>query len=63
MSAVAGSLALLGTEGYLAERYRETPQGQREAQKAKEEGALLYRHAREQLLRPGVLGGLLGLRR
>ena len=32
-----------------------------QAKKAKEEGTLVYRHAREQILRPGVLGGLLGL--
>ena len=63
MSTIAGSLALLSAEGYMAAKYHETPQGQREAQKAKEEGALLYRQAREQLLRPGVLGGLLGVRK
>ncbi|RDX54970.1 hypothetical protein OH76DRAFT_1478465 [Lentinus brumalis] len=60
-SAVAGALTLLSAEGYAAEKYRETPRGQREAQKAKKEGAALYRAAREHILRPGVLGGLLGV--
>ena len=60
-SAAAGALTLLGAEGYAAEKYRETPRGQREAEKAKQEGAALYRVAREQILRPGVLGGLLGI--
>lgn len=59
--AVAGALTLLGAEGFAAEKYYETPHGQREAQKAKREGAVIYRHARETLLRPGVLGGLLGV--
>ena len=48
-------------EGYAAEKYRETPAGQEEERKARAEGAALYRVARENLLRPGVLGGLLGL--
>lgn len=56
-----GTLTLLSVEGYAAERYRKTPRGQDEERKAKEEGALLYRHAREIVLRPGVLGGLVGL--
>ncbi|CDO69192.1 hypothetical protein BN946_scf185042.g94 [Trametes cinnabarina] len=58
---VAAALSLLGAEGYAAEKYRETPRGQREAEKAKKEGAALYRVAREHILRPGVLGGLLGV--
>lgn len=56
-----GALTLLSIEGYAAEKYRNTPHGQDEERKAKEEGALLYRHAREIVLRPGVLGGLVGL--
>jgi len=59
-SAVAGAIALLSLEGYAAERYHKTPRGQDEERKAKE-GALLYRHAREIVLRPGILGGLVGL--
>lgn len=60
-STVAGALALLSVEGYAAEMYRQTPAGQDEERKAKEEGAVIYRHAREVVLRPGVLGGLVGL--
>ncbi|KAH9892744.1 hypothetical protein C8Q73DRAFT_746532 [Cubamyces lactineus] len=60
-SSVAAALTLLSAEGYAAEKYRETPRGQREAEKAKKEGAALYRYAREHILRPGVLGGLLGV--
>jgi len=56
-----GALTLLSLEGYAAERYRKTPRGQDEERKAKDEGALLYRHVREIVLRPGVLGGLVGL--
>ncbi len=61
VSAIAGALTLLGAEGYAAEKYRETPRGQREAEKVKREGAAIYRSAREHILRPGVLGGLLGV--
>ncbi|KAJ6586806.1 hypothetical protein DFH09DRAFT_1141578 [Mycena vulgaris] len=60
-STVAATLAILGVEGYLGEAYRKTAAGQEEERRAKEEGALIYRHAREQILRPGTLGGLLGL--
>ncbi|KAI0074153.1 hypothetical protein K474DRAFT_1665732 [Panus rudis PR-1116 ss-1] len=60
-STVAGALALFGAEGYLAEKYRETPAGQEEERKAREEGAALYRVAKEHILRPGVLGGLVGV--
>ncbi|EIW62825.1 uncharacterized protein TRAVEDRAFT_26380 [Trametes versicolor FP-101664 SS1] len=60
-STVAAALALFTGEGYAAEKYSETPRGQREAEKAKKEGAALYRVAREHILRPGVLGGLVGV--
>ncbi|OJT13113.1 hypothetical protein TRAPUB_10339 [Trametes pubescens] len=60
-STVAAALALFTGEGYAAEKYSETPRGQREAKKAKKEGAALYRVAREHILRPGVLGGLVGV--
>ncbi len=59
----AATLALLTAEGYAAEKYHETPRGLAELSRAKEEGTLLYRHLSEQVLRPGVLGGLLGLRK
>lgn len=60
-SAAAAALTLLGAEGYAAEKYRETPAGQEEERRAKKEGAVLYRTAKEHLLRPGVLGGLVGV--
>ncbi|KAJ3818399.1 hypothetical protein F5880DRAFT_1617408 [Lentinula raphanica] len=60
-STAAASLAILGIEGFLAEQYAQTPSGQREARRAKEEGTLIYKHLQENILRPGVLGGLLGL--
>ncbi|KAL5528825.1 hypothetical protein ACEPAF_7964 [Sanghuangporus sanghuang] len=54
-------LTLLGLEGYAAERYAKTPEGKAERQRAREEGTAIYRHVREVVLRPGVLGGLVGL--
>ncbi|PAV24108.1 40S ribosomal S18-coprinopsis cinerea [Pyrrhoderma noxium] len=54
-------LTLFGLEGYAAERYAQTPQGKEERKRAKEEGSKIYKHAREVVLRPGVLGGLVGL--
>ena len=54
-------MAVFGAEGYLAETYRKTQVGREEERKAKAEGAALYRHCREHLLRPGVLGGLVGI--
>ncbi|KAF7376047.1 Phospholipid-transporting ATPase [Mycena sanguinolenta] len=57
----AATLALLGVEGYAADAYRKTAAGQEEERRAKEEGAAIYRYLREQILRPGTLGGLLGL--
>ncbi|EJD35575.1 hypothetical protein AURDEDRAFT_108923 [Auricularia subglabra TFB-10046 SS5] len=58
---VAGALILFGAEGWLAESYAQTEAGQREAQRAKEEGALIWKHTKEVVLRPGVLGGLVGV--
>jgi hypothetical protein len=59
-STVAATATLLSLEGYAAEKYRNTPQGQEEERRAKAEGALIYKHACEHILRPGVLGGLVG---
>jgi len=56
-----GVLALFGAEGYFAEAYRQTDAGQREEAKAREEGAALYNHAKTIVLRPGVLGGIVGV--
>ncbi|KIY74298.1 hypothetical protein CYLTODRAFT_416144 [Cylindrobasidium torrendii FP15055 ss-10] len=57
----AATFALLGLEGYGAERYQSTEYGKAELQRAKKEGTLIYRHLNEYVLRPGVLGGLVGL--
>ncbi|OCH96559.1 hypothetical protein OBBRIDRAFT_787116 [Obba rivulosa] len=60
VSTVAAFLTLAGAESYAAEKYRITPRGQEAERKARKEGSALYRCAREHILRPGVLGGLLG---
>lgn len=61
-SAAAAAVTILGAEGYAAERYRETSAGREEERRARVQGAGLYRVAHENLLRPGVLGGVVGLR-
>ncbi|WVQ95632.1 hypothetical protein IAU59_002730 [Kwoniella sp. CBS 9459] len=58
--AVAGTLALFGAEGYVAESYLQTPEGQQEAERAKAEGSKFYLQAKEVILRPQVAGGLAG---
>lgn len=60
-TALTGIVALFAVEGFAAERYAQTPRGKEEARRAKEEGALIYRQARQHILRPDVLGGLVGL--
>ena len=60
-SSAAALLTILGAEGYAAEKYRQTPAGQEEERIAKAEGAALYRIAKKNIFRPGVLGGLLGV--
>lgn len=60
-SALAAAFALVSVEGYAAEKYRKTPRGQAEERRAKKEGAIVFRHLRQQILRPGVLGGMVGL--
>lgn len=57
---LAGVFLLLGAEGAMAESYLQTTEGQREKQRAKDEGSALYRQTREIVLRPGVFGGILG---
>ncbi|SRR5258706_8788896 len=56
----AAAFALITAEGALAESYLSTDEGQAELQRAEQEGSVLYRHAKEIVLRPGVFGGLLG---
>lgn len=60
-STAAAAFALLSVEGYAAEKYRQSPRGHAEEVRARKEGTLLYKHLHEQVLRPGVLGGLVGL--
>ena len=61
VSTAGCALALLGLEGYAAESYARTPEGRAEKQKAKERGSSIYHHTKEVVLRPGVLGGLVGI--
>ena len=56
----ASVLALFGIEGVVADQFAQTPEGQEEIARAKEEGSKVYVNARELILRPGVAGGLLG---
>jgi hypothetical protein len=58
---VAAGATLFALEGWGAAAYRQTPRGQAEERRARKEGVVLYNHAREVILRPGVLGGLVGL--
>jgi len=58
---VAGALVILGAEGLLAEAYANTDAGRDEAERAKREGAAVWRHTKQVVLRPGVLGGLVGV--
>lgn len=62
-SAAAAALALLSADDYTAEKYSEAPAGQEEGGRAKKGGAVVYRVVRETLLRPDVLGVLVGLRK
>jgi len=54
------ALAIVGLEGWYADAYRKTEAGRREEAKARKEGAAIYTKTREIVLRPGVLGGLVG---
>ncbi|KAI0094650.1 hypothetical protein BDY19DRAFT_988466 [Irpex rosettiformis] len=60
-STAAAAFALLSAEGYAAEKYLKTPAGQEEQKRARKEGAAIYRVIKENLLRPGILGGLVGV--
>jgi len=59
-SAIA-AITLLGAEGYVAENYRQTPRGQAEERRAREEGSYYYNRTKNIVLRPGVLGGIVGV--
>ncbi|KAF9218495.1 hypothetical protein BS17DRAFT_883398 [Gyrodon lividus] len=60
-SAVGGALILLAAEGCGVEKYRKTSFGREEERRTREEGILFYKHLHEQILRPGVLGNLVGI--
>jgi len=57
----AAALALISAEGAVADAYLSTDEGQAELRRAEQEGSVLYRHTKEVVLRPGVLGGLVGV--
>lgn len=46
---------------YVAEAYLQTDAGKASQKRAKEEGSELYTHSKNIILRPGVLGGLVGV--
>lgn len=60
-TAGVSALILMGAEGYVAESYRNTPRGRAEEKRARQEGALWYAKTKDVVLRPGVLGGLVGV--
>jgi hypothetical protein len=48
-------------DGYAAKKYLKMSRDQEKGRRAKEEGTAIYQHLHKQILRPGVLGGLVGL--
>jgi len=54
-------MVLLSVEGYIAEAYRKTPRGKEHEERARKDGVQIYRHLHEQIMRPQVLGGLVGI--
>jgi len=60
-STIAGAIAVLGTEGYAIEKYRQTARGQAEERRIREEGASIVKDIYGTIVRPGVMGGMLGL--
>ncbi|KAF8973366.1 hypothetical protein BDZ97DRAFT_1780930 [Flammula alnicola] len=60
-SAVFAAMAVISVEGFAAEKYQQTQRGHEGQRKAKKEGTLIFRHLHEQIMRPGVLGGMVGL--
>jgi len=59
LQTVTAAAGLLFVEGYVAERHRQTPRGSKEHRE--KEGALILKKIQEVVLRPGVLGGFIGL--
>lgn len=60
-SALAATVALISIEGFAAEKYCQASRGQGKGRRAKKEGALIFRYTHEQIMRPGVLGGVVGI--
>jgi hypothetical protein len=60
-STVAIAVIVTSAEGYLAERYHRTPEGKEVEWRARQEGSYIYRQFKEHVLRPGYLGGLVGV--
>lgn len=63
ISAVS-AIGLLGAQSAYASRVAQTPEGRRDAERAKREGSVVYRQLREAMFRPGVpaaLGAVVGL--
>ncbi|KAA1472860.1 hypothetical protein DENSPDRAFT_839246 [Dentipellis sp. KUC8613] len=58
---LASSLAVLALEGYVTESYGNSLEGQKLEEEAQREGSVVYRSARQHLLWPRVLGGVIGL--
>ena len=60
-SSAVAALLVIGAEGYAAEKYTEIPRGNQGERRTRERSTLLYKHFREHVLRPDVLGGSVGL--
>jgi len=56
-----GLITFFVLEGFIADKYLDTPQGQDELRRAEEEGHLIYNKTKEIILRPKVAGGILGV--
>ena len=60
-SALAATVALISIESFAAEKYYQTSRGQEQHRRATKEGTLVFRSIHEQIMRPSVLGGLVGI--
>jgi hypothetical protein len=60
-STAAVAVIIASAEGYLAERYHRTHEGKEAEKRARQEGSYIYRQFKEHVLRPGYLGGLVGV--
>jgi len=60
-SAVAAATAIIAVEGVASVRFCPTPQGREQQKKMKKQGATVMHHLHEQIMRPGILGGMIGL--